>query len=92
MNPGSMLVCILCCFAALATSTPRLRSTTMQGPSKQNVDPLEQRIDTVSLDNEYFIEGLARLNQKTDGLGFSIEFLPGTMNSPPHPIHDSQRE
>jgi len=57
----------------------------MQSLAPQRKDPLDQRIETVSLDNEYLIEGLAKLNLQTKGVGFSIEFLPGTVNSPPPP-------
>lgn len=48
-------------------------------------DPMQQRVGPIILENEYLVEGLAKINLQTTGVGFAIEFLPGTKNSPPPP-------
>lgn len=48
-------------------------------------DSTEQKIGPIILENEYFVDGLAKLNIQTQGVGFAIEFLPGTRDSPPPP-------
>ena len=46
---------------------------------------VEQKVGPIKLENEYLVDGLAKLNMQTQGVGFAIEFLPGTPNSPPPP-------
>jgi len=85
MTIDSRLACILCFVVATATASLKFTSTPKQISAPPNADPLEQRIEAVNLENEYFIEGLAKLNLQTKGIGFAVEFLPGTKNSAPPP-------
>jgi hypothetical protein len=51
----------------------------------ETTSPLQQKVGPISLRDEYFAAGLAKLNLQTHGLGFAIEFLAGKPGSPPPP-------
>jgi len=73
----------MCVIGLLLSSTSSSSQT--QVKDSDLPDPVEQKVGPIVLKDEYFIEGLAKLNMQTPGVGFAIEFLPGTTNSAPPP-------
>jgi hypothetical protein len=69
------------CAIGLLASTSSLSRTQVKGADL--ADPVEQRVGPITLENEYFVDGLAKLNAQTRGVGFAIEFLGGKTNLPP---------
>jgi hypothetical protein len=69
------------CVIGLVSSTSSSSRTQVKGADLP--DPVEQKVGPIILENEYFVDGLAKLNVQTRGVGFAIEFLGGKTNSPP---------
>src|SRR6266849_10601886 len=72
-----------CVVGLLVSSTFSLTRTQVKDADVP--DLVEQKVGPLVLNNEYFVEGLARLNMQTNGIGFAVEFLPGTTTSAPPP-------
>ncbi len=66
--------------AAIGLTVPTVASAS---PATQ--DPLQRKVESLALQGEYFVDGIAKLNSLEKDVGFTIEFLSGTKNSPPHP-------
>lgn len=80
MSRVSLVLSIGCLVAALIW--PCVPRTKPQTEGENSPDLLEQKIGRIVLANEFFVDGLAKINMQAHGVGFSIEFLPG---SPPPP-------
>jgi hypothetical protein len=76
---------LFCANLCLALPSGGQKNSDPPAPVSAKADLLAQRIDSVNLENEYFAQGVAKLNMLTRDVGFTIEFLPGTLTSGPPP-------
>jgi hypothetical protein len=83
MTPLKFMLSFSCLIASLTLNSSHPSKGQTQGADLP--DSTEQKIGPIILENEYFVDGLAKLNIQSQGVGFAIEFLPGTRNSPPPP-------